>query len=101
MTKKKERSVKEITDSLVKQIEVKKLPVKSKPLSFDLKQLGKDCIAKRERDNISLKSIYATHGVGTSQMFSVEAGLNTPNANTLAKIIDWLGEPIEKYFVRK
>lgn len=102
MTKKKERSVEEIRKSLEKQVETS--PVKKpkqKPLIFDLKQLGKDCIAKREKDDISLRAIQAEYDISITVMYMIEAGRNAPTATTLAKLIDWLGEPVEKYFVRK
>lgn len=74
---------------------------KAKPLSFDLKQLGKDCVAKREAEGITMRQVRAQVGLGMTQLYNIEAGLASPNADTLAKVIDWLGAPVGKYFVRK
>lgn len=79
----------------------KSVALLAKPLSFDLKTLAKDCIAKRETEGLSLRIIQKTNGIGFTQLWAIESEASFPNANTLAKVIDWLGLPVEKYFVRK
>lgn len=68
-------------------------------MKFDSKLLAKDVLAKREKDNLTFRAIQKTSGIKPSQLYGIEAGNTIPTCDTLANILTWLNQPVEKYFI--
>lgn len=70
-------------------------------LQFDHSIFAADILAKRQKDDLSLVSVSKITGVIKSGVYFYEAGKMCPSADNLAKMVNWLGTPIQKYFILK
>lgn len=64
---------------------------------FDAALLAKDILAKREKENLSFRSI----PVPVHVLHSMEAMRGRPFCDSLATVLDWLDKPAERYFYKK
>lgn len=64
---------------------------------FNLKQLAKDCIAKRQAENITFAQFTKETGVTGSNLHRIETE-KAPGVETLAAVCNWLGKPVQHYF---
>lgn len=74
---------------------VKKAP----KIVFDYKQLSKDILAKRVKDDLSFRVAAKKSGIPMHILSSVETGKQVPSCTNLALVLTWLQRTANTYFV--
>jgi transcriptional regulator with XRE-family HTH domain len=68
---------------------------------FNFKKLASDILAKREKDNLSLRAVSDQTGISSQLVYTMEAGANIPNCENFAIILGWLSKKPSDYFTLK
>jgi lambda repressor-like predicted transcriptional regulator len=74
------------------------MATKKKTTKFDGKLLAADILAKREKNDLSFRVAQKQAGLNSDHLFRMEAQKAIPRADSLAKVLDWLELPANRYF---
>lgn len=71
---------------------------KPKVLFFDDKLVARDMIQKRTDESLSVREAAKACGLKTiSTYWAMEAHSRVPQVDSLLKVLNWLGKPVETY----
>jgi predicted transcriptional regulator len=72
-----------------------------KTIRFNYAKLSKDILTKRQKEDLSFRTIAKVAKINATLLYRAEVGETVLSCGNFAKIVSWLGNDVSDYFTSK